>query len=92
MVAGVVGSLFGSAHALFREAVRDRVRRTIGYLQERGDRTIVQDRCFTRLGWVISAGMEKGTYPNTGEKIADSLLLFMLLAKPNPSCPTPVPQ
>jgi len=76
----------------FPERVKDRFGRTIGYLQPQGERTIVQDACFSRLGWVIYDGMNAGTYSSTGEKLADSPLPFMLLSKPNPSCPTPVPQ
>ena len=78
--------------AEFSERVKDRLGRTIGYLQPSGDRTYVQDRCFTRLGWVIQEGSSKGTYSATGQKVAGSPLPFMLLSKPSRSCPTPVPQ
>ena len=84
------GGVPDGVHAQFREAVKDRLGRTIGYLQQQGDRTIVQDRCFVRLWWVISDGNSRGTYSHIGEKLADSPLPFMLLSKPSPSCPTPV--
>lgn len=81
-----------SSSAQFSEPVKDRLGRTIGYLQPSGDRTYVQDRCFARLGWVIHEGMNKGTYSVAGQKLADSPLPFMLLGKPSRSCPTPDPQ
>ena len=81
-----------TAFAQPSEAVRDRIGRTIGYLQPNGDRTYVQDRCFSRLGWVVHEGMSKGTYSASGEKLAQSPLPFMLLSNPRPGCPTPVPQ
>jgi hypothetical protein len=82
----------GVASAEFSGAVRDRLGRTLGYLQPSGDRIYVQDRCFTRLGWVIQDGMNKGTYSPSGEKLAQSPMPYMLLSKPSRSCPSPVPQ
>lgn len=81
-----------AAEAQFSEAVKDRLGRTIGHLRPDGDRVYVQDRCFTRLGWVIQDGMNEGTYSKSGQKIAESPLPFMLLSNPGPGCPTPVPQ
>ena len=48
---------------------------TIGYLDRRGDRTWVKDRCFRTLGWVS----DRGTFTDTGVRKAQSPLPYLLL-------------
>jgi len=48
---------------------------TIGYLDRRGDRTFVKDRCFQTMGYTT----KEGTFTDTGIRKAQSPLPSMLL-------------
>lgn len=48
---------------------------TIGYLDRRGDRTFVKDRCFQTMGYVT----KNGTFTDTGVRKAQSSLPYLLL-------------
>jgi len=48
---------------------------TIGYLDRRGGRTFVKDRCFQTMGYVS----KEGTFTDTGLRKAQSPLPYLLL-------------
>lgn len=60
------------------EPIRDNTGATIGYLQQRGEKTFVKDRCQQTLGYTT----EKGTFTDSGVRKARSPLPYMLLESP----------
>lgn len=62
------------AHAELERLVGN-IGETIGYLDRRGDRTFVKDRCFQTLGYVT----KDGTFTDTGIRKAQSPLPYLLL-------------
>lgn len=59
------------------EPLKDNNGIIIGYLEKRTDRTFVKDRCQIILGYVT----EKGTFTETGIRMAQSPLPYMLLQR-----------
>ena len=57
------------------EPIKNNTGATVGYLDRKGERTFVKDRCFQTMGYLT----EKGTFNDTRARKSQSPLPYLLL-------------